>query len=385
MTRNGPKKDPDEESVVRRRRYRRALVIGSFLLVGLVVYKAWASLVPFLVGIVIAYLFLPLVSFAERIFPRWLRRKGIARPLSILLVYSLLLGLAAGMVSVFVPLVSEQAAVMKLRAPSYYEETRRIFFQLFDLYQRLVPHDWQLRIQESFRQALDNFDQTLQVAVSQGFTIVSQTIGIILGLLVVPFWMFYVLNDRERLAQGFFAFIPPRYRRDVYNIQRIMDNVLSSYIRGQLVLCLFIGVLAVIGLLVLKVDFALLLGTFAGVFELLPYIGPIIGAIPAVLVAFTRSPGLAFWVMILFVGIQQIENLFLAPRIRGSGSVRLSPALVMLVLVIGSGVGGIWGLLIAVPVTAVFRDMFRYLYMRLSDEEVPCDEAYVRVTGREAG
>ena len=380
MTPNDEDRRGREESLARRRRYRHWLVAIAALVLAVVVYIAWASLVPFVVGIVIAYLFLPLVGFAEQRSPRWLQQKHLARPLSIVIVYLLMLGLVAGVVSVFVPLVSEQAAVMKLRAPVYYEQVRTLFFQVFDLYQRVVPEDWQVRIAESFQQALANIDKTVQAAVTRVFTIVTQTIGVILGLLVVPFWVFYVLNDTAHLTQQLYSLLPPRYRRDVYNVQRIMDNVLGNYIRGQLLLCFFIGSFSVIGLLFLKVDFALLLGTVAGVFEVVPYVGPIIGAIPAVVVAFMQSPILGLWVMVLFVGIQQIENLFLAPRITG-GSVRLSPALVMLVLVVGSGLGGLWGMLVAIPVTAVCRDVFRYLYMRLSDQAVPCDEAYARVKG----
>ncbi|MCG2767761.1 MAG: AI-2E family transporter [Anaerolineae bacterium] len=380
MTPNDADRGGQVNDLARRRRSRHWLVATAIFVLAVVVYIAWASLVPFIVGIVIAYLFLPLVGFAEQRSPRWLQQKRLARPLSIVIVYLLMLGLAAGVVSVFVPLVSEQAAVMKLRAPVYYEQVRKLFFQVFDLYQRVVPEDWQVRMAQSFQQALANIDKTVQAAVTRVFTIVTQTIGVILGLLVVPFWMFYVLNDTAHLTQQFFSLIPPRYRRDVYNVQRIMDDVLGSYIRGQLLLCFFIGAFSVIGLLFLGVDFALLLGTIAGVFEVVPYVGPIIGAIPAVVVAFMQSPILGFWVMVLFIGIQQVENLLLVPRITG-GSVRLSPALVMLVLVVGSGIGGIWGMLVAIPVTAVCRDVFRYLYMRLSDQEVPCDEAYARVKG----
>ncbi len=380
MTPNGTDEGMPAEDLTRRRRWRHYLVAIAVVALAVVVYIAWASLVPFLIGMVIAYLVLPLVGFAEKRSPHWLRQRRLARPLSILIVYLVILGLVAGVVSVFVPLVSEQAAVMKLRVPVYYEQARKLFFQVFDFYQRVVPEDWQVRIQESFQQALANIDRTVQAAVTRVFTIVTQTVGVILGLLVVPFWVFYVLNDSARLTQQLFSLIPPRYRRDVYNVQMIVDDVLGNYIRGQLLLCFFIGAFSVIGLMFLRVDFALLLGTVAGVFEVLPYVGPIIGAIPAVVVAFMQSPILGFWVMVLFIGIQQVENLFLAPRITG-GSVRLSPALVMLVLVVGSGIGGLWGMLVAIPVTAVCRDVFRYLYTRLSDQEVSCDEAYARVKG----
>jgi predicted PurR-regulated permease PerM len=365
-------------SVEKRRRYRRVLVGGGILVVGVLMYLAWTSLLPFVVGLIIAYLLVPFIDLLESGSPRWMRRRGIARPLAILIVYLLALGLVAGVISFFVPVVSEQAAVLRTRGPVYYEQGRDIFEQVIEFYERVVPLEWQARIQENFQKTLDDIGANIQRGIGQLLSIATRTIGVVLGLVVVPFWMFYVLNDRDRLVRDLYGVIPAAYRRDAHNIQRIVDDVLSSYIRGQLLLCLFIGTLAVIGLLVLRVDFAVLLGTIAGIFEILPYIGPIIGAIPAVLVALIQSPVLAFWVIALFLVIQQAENLLLAPRITG-GSVRLPPSIVMLVLVVGSGLAGIAGLLIAVPVTAICRDVFRYAYLRLSDEGMPPDEVFAKV------
>jgi len=381
MTASDRDERTEDPAVTWRRRYRRLLVIAGLVSVGVVVLVAWPSLVPFFVGVVVAYLLLPAVNFVEgKCCPKRWRGKKLTRPLSILVVYIVALALLAGMISTFVPLVSEQATAMRERAPEYYEGAQQIFFQVFDFYQRVVPQDWQDRIQQSLQQALERIDETAQAAVSRLFGIVTETIGVILGLVVVPFWMFYLLNDSARLGRQFFTTVPPRYRSDVYNILKIVDGILSGYVRGQLVLALVIAVLSTVGLLFLDVDLALLLGTVAGICEVIPYVGPIIGAVPAVIVALTQSSITALWVVVLFVGIQQVENLFLSPRITG-GSVRLSPALVMLVLVVGSGLAGMWGLLLAVPVTAVFRDVFRYLYMRLSDREIPSDEAYARVRG----
>jgi predicted PurR-regulated permease PerM len=145
-----------------------------------------------------------------------------------------------------------------------------------------------------------------------------------------------------------------------------------------LILCFFIGVLATSGLLIVGVDFALLLGLIAGAFEIFPFVGPILGAIPALIVAALQSPMTALWTLVVFIIIQQIENLFLAPKIAGE-SVKLHPALVMVVLVVGNEALGLWGMLLAVPLAAVIRDVFKYLYLRFSDEEVSPGEAMARV------
>jgi predicted PurR-regulated permease PerM len=113
-------------------------------------------------------------------------------------------------------------------------------------------------------------------------------------------------------------------------------------------------------------------------FEVLPFVGPILGAIPAVLVALLSNPISALWVAVAFFAIQQVENLILVPRIAGE-SVKLHPAAVMVVLVVGNELGGFIGMLVAVPVTAMVRDLFKYSYLRLADEPLPPEEAMGQV------
>jgi predicted PurR-regulated permease PerM len=136
--------------------------------------------------------------------------------------------------------------------------------------------------------------------------------------------------------------------------------------------------LATVALAIIGVPFALVLGLIAGIFEALPYVGPILGAVPAIVVAVLSSPGSALWVAIAFFAIQQVENLILVPRIAGE-SVKLHPAMVMVVLVIGNELAGFVGMLIAVPVTAVLRDVFKYLYLRFLDEPLAPEEAMTNI------
>jgi predicted PurR-regulated permease PerM len=174
------------------------------------------------------------------------------------------------------------------------------------------------------------------------------------------------------------ALVPAHYRDEMVAVYRLVDRVMSAYLRGQLLLCLFIGVMATIGLLIIGMDYALLLGMFAGLFEIFPYVGPIIGAVPAVLVALLHSPILALWTVVVFLVIQQVENLLLTPRVAGQ-SVHLHPALIMVVLVVGNQLFGLWGMLLAVPATAVVRDLFKYAYLRLADAPITPHEALERL------
>jgi len=345
----------------------RAILIGV-LVIGAVaiVVAAWTALIPFFLGLILAYLLLPIVNFIDRRAPRFMRRRGWSRPIAIIIVYVVGLGLVAGVLSYFVPEVSEQAKVFIDAAPGYLERVQGLFaYDLPDLLEKIPPEirdTVNVNIQKAAGTLLDAAQRGLLATVRT----VSQTVSFVLGIVIIPFWLFYVLNSEAKARRAFYNLIPEQAREDVRCIGIIMDGLLSAYVRGQFMLCLLVGVMSTVALLLLGVDLALLLGTLAGVFELIPILGPYLGAIPPVLLALAKRPLLALWVALAFAAIQQIENTFLVPHISGS-AVRFHPAVVMVIVVVASEVAGLWGMLLAVPVAAMARDVYRYLYLRTTE------------------
>jgi predicted PurR-regulated permease PerM len=341
-------------------------------------YVAKSALLPFIIGLVIAYLVLPLVHFLDRRMPSRLRDRNLSRPLSILIVYLVVILFIAGNFAFLVPPVVEQGKVLWEQMPELAAKGQVLGTEWLGRYRETIPLDIQQRIQSNLEKLAGTIGQALQDGVTRTVSVISSTISFFLGILVIPFWLFYILNDEVKVRESALDLIPDRIEPDLLNILRITDDIFSAYIRGQLILCFFIGAMATIGLLIAGVDFALLLGLTAGAFEILPYVGPILGAIPALIVAVLQSPITALWTLVVFIIIQQIENFFLVPRIAGE-SVKLHPAMVMVVLVVGNEALGLWGMLVAVPLTAVIRDVFKYLYLRFADEEVSPEEAMARV------
>ena len=360
------------------RRNRLILVVLLLLLVCWMFYVAKSALLPYIIGLVVAYLVLPLVNFLDRRMPSLLRDRHLARPLSIMIVYLIVILFIAGIFAFLIPPVVEQGQVLWKQMPQLAAKGRALGTEWFGRYQEAIPLEIQERIQSNLEKLAGTIGQALQEGSTRTVSVISNTVGFFLGILVIPFWLFYILNDEAKVRESALDLIPDRIEPDLLNIFRITDDIFSAYIRGQLILCLFIGVLATIGLLIVGVDFALLLGLIAGAFEIFPFVGPILGAIPALIVAALQSPMTALWTLVVFIIIQQIENLFLAPRIAGE-SVKLHPALVMVVLVVGNEALGLWGMLLAVPLAAVIRDVFKYLYLRFSDEKVSPGEAMARV------
>jgi predicted PurR-regulated permease PerM len=200
-------------------------------------------------------------------------------------------------------------------------------------------------------------------------------IGLAFGYLILPVWVAYLLKDRVALMGAFDRSIPETWRFDVWAVLKTVERVFGQWVRGQIVLALSVGVLTFVGLVLASelIDpifgrYAILLSVIAAVLELIPIIGPIIAAIPAVLLAATAGPGTTIAALVLYTLIQQVENNFLVPKIQGD-AVELHPALVMFAIIVGGSLAGLLGAILALPITAAVRDVIRYLFRRLSPDQ----------------
>ena len=362
------------------RRNRLILVLALAIIVLFFLWVARSALIPYIFALALAYLLLPAVNRLEVTLKRVFRGRSVraARPVAILLTYVVVVGMLVLFFSLVVPVIVQQFEVLWSSRDQLVGQSQVLVANLVIWYQRSIPPDAQARLLELVQQTGGTIAGGLQAGILRTLNFVTNTFGFVLGLIVIPFWLFYILYDQAKAMRGAFSLVPPRFRTDTLNLIRVVDDILSAYIRGQLLLCVFIGVMATVGLSLLGVPFPAVLGLVAGVFEILPFIGPIIGAVPAVIVATIQAPLLGLWTLLLFVGIQQLENLLLVPRISGK-AVQLHPAVIMVVLVLGNQIAGFWGLVLAVPVTAIIRDVFKYLYLRFQDEPVSPKDALARL------
>ncbi len=358
---------------------RWLLIIVSLYLIGWLVVNAGSAVTPFIFGGVLAYLFLPLVNFFNRWLPRWL---------AILAVYLLTFGILVLAVALVIPPLIAQIADLIRSLPDI-ATIQREANRLLDEYEQLLaslPPAVQAEVQNAIASAASEGLSTLranfvnylqgigQFLVNSVLSVVN-TVTFLLGFFLIPFWLFYVLMDQRAGRDYLDRMIHPRLRADFWAMITIIDHDLSGYLRGQLILGTSVGLAAWIGLTALnmagmKVPYTVLLAVVAGVTELVPVIGPIIGAIPAILLGLSDSPTTALAVTILYIAIQQLENHILVPRIIGE-SVGVHPAILMVVLVVCSQVFGLLGAILSAPLSAMARDLFLYLYGRLSDPPSP--------------
>jgi predicted PurR-regulated permease PerM len=349
---------------------RVAVLIAVALIVGALLWMARDAVRPFIVGLLLVYLLEPPVT--------WLVRRGLRRTLAILLVYVVaVLAIVEAISLTLTPLVDEGMRFVQ-DLPGLAEQLQAQIERLSEVYARL-------QLPDAIREWIDS----LIAGIGQGgsgapaidisiffpvLTGAGSFIGAIFGYLLLPVWVFYLLKDRVALTDQFDRSLPASWRFDVWAVLRIARRVFGQWVRAQLVLGFTVGALTFVGLIVLSrlVDpvfgrYAVLLSVTAGILELLPIIGPIISAVPAVLLAATAGLEPVIAALVLYTLVQQVENNLLVPKIQGD-AVELHPAAVMFAIIIGGALAGLLGAILALPVTAAARDVVRYLFRRLSPD-----------------
>lgn len=369
---------------------RLQIFIAVAALVLFLFWQARGALTPFVIGLVVAYLILPIVNLFEWLFATLFRRlvprvknpNKIARPFAILAANLLILMMLMGFISTIVPPIAAQIRSLVENADDLYLQGSQLVNDGLAQYQQIPPE-----IRQQIEAELAKFNPQTVInpivsTVGNALATITNTISFVLSLVVIPFWLFFVLNDDSSVLNGTIDVIPHDLRPDIEAVRIILDRILSAYIRGQLIVASLLGIVVTVGLTFLGVQYSLLLGLLAALFAFIPVAGAILGAIPAVVVAFIQEPQLALYVIILITVYQQIDNSFISPRIMGE-AVALHPALIMVVVVVGSSLLGALGALIAVPASAMLRDVAQYFYIR-AGENSPGPEAALRLVGYRA-
>jgi predicted PurR-regulated permease PerM len=346
-------------------RHRLGLFVTfAIVLIVLALWLARGALPVFGIAIALAFLLDPPVTA--------LHRRGVPRLAGILIVYVLVVFVVVALGVILLPPLFEQLQ-------RFLEELPALASLFISWEEAIVAWLAALPLPEPIRDALDTIIQSgqqaviglLEAIVGPLLSLIARTAGFIVGLVVIPVWLLYVLKDRERLPDGILRMLPVGWRTDAGNAFGLTSGVIGRWIRGQLLLGAVIFVATLIGLLVLALigfrefaDFAVLLALVAGILELVPIIGPIIAAIPAILIGASISPAAALAAVALYTIIQQLENHLLVPKVMGD-AVDLHPAVVILSLIVGASLFGLWGAILAAPVVALGRDFYRYGFRRL--------------------
>jgi len=313
-------------------------------------YSTRQVLAPFLLAAVIAYLLTPLVRLFER--------REIPRPIAILLVY-IIFGIVVGIFLYLVipALISELQAILFILP-----ETAAAVEDFINKWLgRLLIHlPGNAFLQDLAADAVRRGSSLLQEAALRTLNAMLSFFSRAFSLFLAPFLAYYMLRDREHLAEALVNLLPVRKRPSFHRFLADLNKAVSRFLRGQVIVSAFVGVFITIGLVILRVDYAFLIGVFAGVTDVIPYFGPIISGVPAVLLGLLKGPVKALWVLLLFLLAHQLEGALLQPRIIGS-NVGLHPLTVVFAVLAGGRLMGVWGMLLAVPAAAALKVTGNYI------------------------
>ena len=322
------------------------LVFASVIFCFWLLYRFYQVLFILFIAIVLGTVIRPVVN--------WLYQRGIPRIAGVILVYMLLLILLAGFLWLLFPLIFEQSATLAKDVPRYYQDLRAWMVndpnQLFARLGQLLP----AALPSLNPSVVQQTGEEMVASAGQVFGYVLLAAQVIFTTLLILVLTFYWTLDGPRIIKTFLLLVPQDQRESIGELIAAMESKVGFYLAGQGVLCMVISVMALIAYLLIGLPNALVLALVAGVMEAVPMVGPLLGAIPAALVALSIAPDRLIWVIVTTIIIQQLENSLLVPRIMKK-TVGVNPFVTLLALFAFSSLFGIAGALMAIPIAAIIR------------------------------
>lgn len=253
-----------------------------------------------------------------------------------------------------------------------------LFYELFDLQQTLNLKDTasiSQKIQEFIEHNLSfinveniDIDEKVKNIISfltdELLSILANLVSVISYIVIIPFVIFFLLKDGRKMKKAFIHIIPNRYFEMVLNVIHKIDQQLGWYLRGQFTEASVVGILSVIALWLLDVQYFIMIGVFAGLANMIPYVGPVAGMVPAIIITIMNGgdPVKILYIVIAFSIVQLIDNIILQPMVL-SKSVKLHPLIIVFVVLIGGQFFGVLGMLLAVPVAGIIKVTSSELYL----------------------
>ena len=332
--------------------------IFRYLLLGVVMlatfyflYLVHEVVYTFLVGGLLAYLLYRPVCFFER--------KGVKRIWGIAIIYLVATALFALVMWFAIPRLVKELGEVAAMLPVYADQVQDFSSRINNLH---LPGKLDLMVQENMVK-IENYIYTILKSFINGiYKFFSKALIIVFA----PILAFYIIKDWEKIQTAFLQLLPPAGKRDLMMLGAKIDDVLIEYLKGHLLVSTLVGLVTGIAAVIIGVDFALVIGIVSGITNLVPYFGPIIGGIPAIILAMTNSLRDGIYMTVAIIIIQQVESNLITPKIIGE-RLGMHPLTIVFALLVGGELLGILGMLIAVPLIASLRIIFSYLYLKFVD------------------
>jgi predicted PurR-regulated permease PerM len=329
------------------------IIIAVSALALWLIINLWLIIVPFFFALLFAYILQPAVGF--------LISKKITVSAAILLTYAILFGILSLVLLWGMPLVLAQLNALVQYLPELFAQTELWWknFQAYFEHLNLPP----LLLTTIAENLAGLGEQSGQLLERMALGLVN-ILRYLIYLILTPVLSYYMLRDKELIKKRLIALLAPKERAEILRIGNDINHLLRQFLSGYLLVASIVGVLTALFLAVIGLEYAILLGLLVAVADLIPFFGPILAAVPIIILAFLQSPELALYALIWMVVIQQLESSIITPKVMGK-RIGLHPLITIFVVLAGSLWFGLIGAVVAVPLTAAGLLILRYIYSRL--------------------
>ncbi|NEW04554.1 AI-2E family transporter [Paenibacillus sp. SYP-B3998] len=307
-----------------------------------------AILTPFFIALIISYILNPVVNI--------LNQRKVPRTIAVLLIYSVFISSLTVVIMNMTPMFIAQVAELNEHMPEMSMRAQ----SLVDGFNQnqLLPDS----VRTGFNDSLAKLENAISMAISNYVHQIGNTINMLLIAFIVPFVAFYMLKDFQLMEKTALAIVPKEHRKKIVKLLIDIDTALGNYIRGQLLVCLIIGIFAYLGYWLIGMPYPLLLASVVAVFNIIPYLGPFFGAAPAILMASTVSLKMVLLVAMINLVVQILEGNVISPQVVGR-TLHMHPLFIIFALLVGGEVAGIVGLILAVPFFAVLKVIIQHVFL----------------------
>ena len=313
-----------------------------------------------IISLILAYFLNPLVDFFEK--------KGLNRFISTVLVYLIILGTIVILTISVLPRTGRELRRLATNFPGYITAITNWLSSLYSDYTSTIEGMPELvsSIEKVITQNVDRLQAGIANGIESFIMIIAGMFTRIISWILTPILTFYFLMDKNHFIEKLKTLIPKKNKEETISLFKQIDTALSEFIRGRLLMAVIVGITTTIFLFLMGIEFAIVIGFITGIADIIPYIGPFLGFLPAVIFAFIAGPIKALWVGIFFILIQWAENNILGPKILGK-TTGMHPLTILLSIIAGGTMFGVMGMLLAVPFVSVMIILYKYFKNKINN------------------
>jgi predicted PurR-regulated permease PerM len=344
--------------------FKRNRVLFSFL-IGLVIvcallYLLREPLLPFFIGVVIAYLLMPVVDWIDKYLPFKGKGNEIQRIIIIIIVFLIVLVLIAAIVYLVLSSILHSFSALLTNAPALISNGLKTLGDWIERVIQPLSPDQQKQAHDIVNNIGGAMGNWLQATFMSGLGFIPSTITFVVGFLTLPFFLILFMANIRVIKKGFYSLFPVEVAYHLRNFISILDSIFGRFIRAQILLGIIMGFLVYVALFFTGIELAPSLALIAGAFQLVPAIGGALAAIVGILITIAVAPDQVLWVSIAYIIINLGIGSILIARIQGK-AVNMDGSIVMILIVVGGYLGGIIGMILITPAVAIIFALYKYV------------------------